>query len=179
MAESRKELRQRLQLAGVWNQFVTLRAQLAADGMTPAQAKAEALARVEARTIAPPKSDAPDNASIEAPHEPANEQALPDFTQRVPNYEAAQWVAENLANSKVRPEDAPSGLAWGLLAWVRLSPANQSAFWGSIWAKLLPTGAALKSQQDKAADGMPHDGGTERALALCREWLKENGVKKA
>lgn len=52
MAETRKQLKDRLQAAGLWQEYVDLRVQLAADGMTAAQARVEALRRVEAM-IAP------------------------------------------------------------------------------------------------------------------------------
>jgi hypothetical protein len=48
MGETRPQLKARLEAAGVWPEFVRLRDQLAAGGLTPAQVRAEALRRVEA-----------------------------------------------------------------------------------------------------------------------------------
>ena len=65
---------------------------------------------------------------------------------------------------------SPSGLAWGLRCWIRRTPANETAFWGSIWSKLLPTGAQ-KGKPEKPAedDETPIDEGTERCIALCED----------
>ena len=173
MGETKQQLKERLQAAGLWHEFVTVRDQLAKDGLTPAQARAEALHQVESR---PKPGEAP-RTETRADHvpgaligEPAAEQSLPDFTRHVPNDVAVRWTAENLANPGVRAQDAPSSLAWGLLAWARLSPSNQSTFWGSIWSKTLPTGAALKRQQPNATDERdPVHGLVAELLAKCKQ----------
>src|SRR5262245_42220636 len=141
MAETRQQLKERLQAAGLWHEFVALRDRLAAGGLVPAQARAEGLRQVGARPARPPAPPPPGGPAGPSPAEAVEPAATPaddwpDFTRSVPPHDAAQWVAENIANPRVRPHDAPSGLAWGLLQWVRLAPANQTTFWGSIWPKL-------------------------------------------
>jgi hypothetical protein len=198
MPETKRQLKERLQAEGVWEDFLALRQQLVGDGLTPAQARKEALGRIEARLAQQserPGSDRPrDPPPVTGPAQPATAERGPDFTRHLPNHEAAQWVAENLANANVRPQDAPNGLAWGLLQWVRLTPANQATFWGSIWPKLLPTAAALKRGQEaeagKAGDKEgpcpecgrepePVDVGSERAEALIQELLDEMDAEQA
>lgn len=136
MAETRKQLKERLQAAGQWDEFVTVRSKLAAEGMRPADAKVEALRLVESNSCNPAEPDTrkiePDGLLATTPKE------VPDFTRNVANSEAVQWVALNLANPHVRATDAPGGQAWGLLLWVRRSPANESSFWASLWPKLSP-----------------------------------------
>lgn len=173
MRETREQLKQRLQAAGLWERFLTIRDQLCAEGLTPAQARQEALRQVESQPI----GELPQAAKVEAPTDgnPANpppEQSLPDFSRRVPDDDAVRWVAENLVNPNVRPGDAPGGQAWGLLQWVRSVPANQTTFWGSIWPKLLTTGAALKQRQEPDQPE-PVDEGSERVLELIEKLLKE------
>jgi hypothetical protein len=177
MAETRKQLKERLQAAGLWQEYVALRVQLAADGMTPAQAREEALRRVESRAPEPQAVPAPiDRAPASLPDMSPAE--LPDFSRDVPNSDAVEWVARNLANPNVRAADAPGSQAWGLLTWVRRSPANETTFWGSIWPKLSATGAASKRQQE-ADTAEDVDMGTERALALCEVWLDDYHVQEA
>lgn len=186
MGQTRQQLKERLQAAGDWQDYVAQREQLVGEGLTPAQAREEALRRIDARPPRPRELRTADAQNGPAPTEDPNattvEPSGPDFTRHVPNHAAAQWVAENIANAKVRPEDAPSGLAWGLLQWVRHTPANQATFWGSIWPKLLPTGAALRQRQDRDEQGPcptcgrepePVDEGTERCLGLIDKLLNE------
>jgi hypothetical protein len=49
------------------------------------------------------------------------------------DYLLTRWVAAKVEDPDVRPEDAPNGLAWALLLWVRRAPANLETFWQSIW----------------------------------------------
>lgn len=168
MVETRSQLKARLQDRGLWNDFVALRSQLTADGMTPAQAKAEALHRVEIQVAPPrPAKGAGDNLPPQKMDVTAAPEELPDFTRRVPNDRAVQWVAQNLCNTKLRPDEAPSGLAWGLLAWVRRSPGNEASFWGSIWPKV----AAKDSQAQEETDNK--DVGTERALEMLDKLITD------
>jgi hypothetical protein len=48
------------------------------------------------------------------------------------DYLLTGWVAAKVADPDVRPEDAPNGLAWALLLWVRRAPANLKTFEDSI-----------------------------------------------
>jgi hypothetical protein len=183
MGETRKQLKERLQAAGRWQEYLELRERLGKGGLTPAQASRQALAEIELR---PPKVPEP-LTSVTEPV-PVDEE-LPDFNgQAVPNHEAAQWVAENVANSKVRAEDAPSALAWGLLKWVRLSPANQSTFWSSIWPKLLPTGTSLRQQEEKSwnknepcptCGSEPEDESDRRLRNLLAEGIQSDKERQA
>jgi hypothetical protein len=179
MAETRKQLKERLQAAGVWPDYVTLRQQLSKDGMTPTQARKEALHQVESRPRADaerlkPDDDAPNYPIGKQEQAPAEQSGFDFGGKTVPSGEAVEWVAENIANPTARPGHAPSGLAWGLLTWVRRTPANEATFWSSIFAKSLSTSAAAKSKQEKPdeTDEKP-DRGSENALALCRSILKK------
>jgi hypothetical protein len=137
MSETRAELKERLQAAGLWRQYVARREQLAAEGLTPAQAREQALREVE--SLPPrPRELPPEEGPGEGPEPAAEVGGFPDFGRSVPNTESVQWVAEHIADAGVRPPDAPSGLAWSLLQWVRLTPANQSTFWSSVWPRLAP-----------------------------------------
>jgi hypothetical protein len=143
MGEMRRQRKERLQAAGVWADFLGPRGQLVSEGLTPAQADDEAMRRVEAlpprRPEKPPAMSSGGDIAVENPVQVGTEAGgLPDFGGNVPNSEAVQWVAENLVNPAVRPQDAPGAQAWGLHQWVRSSPANHNVFWGSIWPKLAP-----------------------------------------
>jgi hypothetical protein len=193
MKETKSQLKERLQAIGQWSNFVAQREQLKKEGWSPADAHDEALRRIESL---PPQAskqsieNQPSNPSpVEDPGQTAT--AIPnglDFSRVVPNHAAVEWVAQNLANDKTQLQDAPSGVAWALLVWVRIAPANQSTFWSSIWPKLLPTSAALKRNQEVDAgedwDGMepcptcgreaePVDEGSQRVRDLLGETWAE------
>jgi hypothetical protein len=178
MAETRQQIKQRLQVAGLWQDYVAMRQKLGKDGMTPAQARTAALHQIETRPRADAEQPAPNTDTptypIDKPEQTPAEQPDVDFGgQIVPSRDAVEWVSENIEKASVRRGDAPSGLAWGLLAWVRRTPANEATFWGSIFPKLLPTGAALKGKQEKAEEEVPIDEGTERCLELCEQLIRD------
>jgi hypothetical protein len=180
MGETRQQLKERLLQEGRWQDYLTLREQLKASGLPPDQARDEALRQIEAR---PPKqmelANPDDPPPVGAPGQsPAVEELGPDYTKQVPNFESAQWVAQNLANPKVQAQDAPSGLAWGLLQWVRVTPANQNTFWSSIWPRMLPSGAALQKQQE-TEEVKKVDKGYERLKKLMNEMQSKNEQEDA
>jgi len=59
MAETRKQLKERLQAAGDWDEYVKMRTQLASEGMSAPQAREEALRRIESRPAAHAERSAP------------------------------------------------------------------------------------------------------------------------
>jgi hypothetical protein len=200
MKETKLQLKERLQAIGQWSNFVALREQLKKEGLSPADAYDEALRRIESLPPQESKQPIENNPSNPSPVEDPGQSTMAcqddlDFTRQVPSAEAVGWVAANLANLKVRPRDAPSGLALGLFRWARVSPANESTFWSAIWPKLLPTSAALKRKHEAVAgkdwDGMepcptcgrepePVDKGAERVKGLLeKEWAEVKEIYDA
>jgi hypothetical protein len=60
MGENREELKKRLLAAGSWLDYLALREQLRRDGLTPRQARKEALRQIETRPPKPPEPPPPD-----------------------------------------------------------------------------------------------------------------------
>src|SRR5690348_2187685 len=54
MPETKKQIKARLQAAGLWKEYLTLREQLAREGSTPRQAREQALREIDARPPQPP-----------------------------------------------------------------------------------------------------------------------------
>ena len=73
--------------------------------------------------------------------------------KKVATVKVVEWVASNMQVEDVSPSDAPSSEAWGMLVWARRSPMNESQFWGTIYAKLLPSRSQMESEQRYADDG--------------------------
>jgi hypothetical protein len=171
MGENRQQIKARLQQEGKWENFLAIRERLKADGLPPDQAREQALAQVDSlppRPPAAPTTAGPsDMPSAEEPGQ-TPEEPWPDYNKQVPTWESAAWVAENLGNPSIRPQHAPSGLAFGLLTWCRASPANTNTFWTSLYPKLLPSGAALAKQQE-AEKFEPVDVGYEKVKKLLDE----------
>ena len=69
MAETKKELKDRLQAAGLWQGYLAVRDRLKADGVAPAQAREQALRQVEARPPDPAAPPTPDQPHDDAPVE--------------------------------------------------------------------------------------------------------------
>ena len=53
--------------------------------------------------------------------------------------ENLQWVASHLCVKDVKPRDAPSSTAWGMLMWARTSPTTENIFWSNLFTKSMPT----------------------------------------
>jgi len=67
MEETRRQIKERLQAAGRWGDYLALREQLAQGGLTPAQARAEALRQIESRPPHQSGQPAPDPPSAATP----------------------------------------------------------------------------------------------------------------
>jgi hypothetical protein len=154
---------------GLWETWVAIRDELAAGGMTPEEARAEATRRVEAGEVARQEST-PQVADGENPA--AIEQELPNFSKRPTEREAAKWVAENLANPMVTAKDAPGANAWGLMTWVKKVPSNETTFWTTIWPKFATGKNDKQDDEDRQVDL-----GTEKSIALAKDLLKRLSEK--
>ena len=70
--------------------------------------------------------------------------------------EAAQFVFEYAACEPAEIPDSavPSTGAVGLLKWLKSSPANCTAFYATIWPKLMPTKSQLDAEARYSDDGV-------------------------
>ena len=100
--------------------------------------------------------------------EPAGDRATKAVfgAKKVSTIKVVEWVASNLQVEDVEPRDAPSSEAWGMLVWARRSPVNESQFWGTIYAKLLPSRSAIEAEQRYADDGSRIEDTAARLLAM-------------
>jgi hypothetical protein len=86
--------------------------------------------------------------------------------KKVATVKVVEWVASNMQVEDVLPSDAPSSEAWGMLVWARRSPVNESQFWGSIYAKLLPSRSAIEAEQRYSDDGIRMEETATRLLKM-------------
>ena len=63
--------------------------------------------------------------------------------------ENLQWVASHLCVEDVKPRDAPSSTAWGMLMWARSSPTTENIFWSNLFTKSMPTKQQLDHEATK------------------------------
>jgi hypothetical protein len=94
--------------------------------------------------------------------------------KKVATVKVVEWVASNMQVADVSPADAPSSEAWGMLVWARRSPVNESQFWGTIYAKLLPSRSAIEAEQRYSDDGVRIEETAARLLQM-KEDLKDKG----
>jgi len=64
--------------------------------------------------------------------------------------ENLQWVASHLCVKDVKPRDAPSSTAWGMLMWARTSPTTENIFWSNLFTKSMPTKQQLDHEVSKS-----------------------------
>jgi len=67
--------------------------------------------------------------------------------------ENLQWVASHLCVKDVKPGDAPSSTAWGMLMWARTSPTTENIFWSNLFTKSMPTKQQLDHEVSKGDAG--------------------------
>lgn len=96
--------------------------------------------------------------------------------KRVATAKVVEWVASMIQVSDVKPKDAPSSEAWGMLVWARRSPVNESQFWGTIYGKLLPSRAQIDSELKYADDGMRVEETADRLLAMREAFEADDGA---
>jgi hypothetical protein len=94
--------------------------------------------------------------------------------KKVATVKVVEWVASNMQVIDVSPGDAPSSEAWGMLVWARRSPMNESQFWGSIYAKLLPSRSQIEAEQRYSDNGVRMEEMADRLLKM-REGTWNNG----
>lgn len=151
--ETRVEFKLRLQKEGRWQEFLDYRKQLTREGYD--DVSATQIARLRFAPGNKVVSEKPEEVLVDSEENNLKEEELIDpslFDGKSSDArEAAEWVADCI-HLDVKPEEAPSKLAWNLLLWVR-NPLNECDFWKSIWTKLLPTRSQLEKEEKFSDDG--------------------------
>lgn len=183
MGETRAELKTRLTSEGRWSSYIEKRdALVATHGMSTKEASvlltrefgvgATCIVNVETGQpeatagidIAPASDLAPTPTTPDVvppqPHAPKPTiAARPAVTHKsfegrtCSESEAIRWCFENLAIEDLKPEDAPSSGAWGLLQECQRSPSFREDFLKTILPKLLPTRQQIETQESFNDDG--------------------------
>ncbi len=112
--ETQDGFRQRLRQEGRFKEFSARRKDLQAEGLSPSESWERAAAEFgfgEPRTVADGGFSSPQKATSEM-FQGQTASVQSDF----------EWVYENQAVEDVRPENAPSSGAWGLLQFARMEP---------------------------------------------------------
>lgn len=179
--------------SGLWKQFVDIRERMKKDGIPPQQAWVDAAAELDPEKwgsgggpMGPELDDLPRGRSEEEVPTLPMVEVLPEEVskpsgrgsggeravksvfsgKKVATVKVVEWVASNMQVEDVVPSDAPSSEAWGMLVWARRSPINESQFWGSIYAKLLPSRSAVEAEQRYGEDGGKIEETAERLLSM-------------
>lgn len=189
------QIRSWAESSGLWAKFVDTREKLKRSGVSPNEAWIAAAQQIDPEKWgqtgyagpgkAPPKEDlprvrseevedkVPDSGTAEVVDAGGSVSAVVDGAtkavfggKKVATVKVVEWVASNMQVEDVSPADAPSSEAWGMLVWARRSPVNESQFWGSIYAKLLPSRSQIDGDQKYAEDGGKVEEMAERLLRL-------------
>lgn len=136
-------LKRRLQAEGTWKDFIRVRESLKDGGMDERDAWLTA-------------------AGEEVPerNEPTDALAS-DFADKAASEpESVRWVADNISVKGVKPSDAPSAAAWGLLQWAKSSVTTKDRFFTQVYTRLMPSGKQLEDEGRFRDDG-------EGIIELC------------
>jgi len=187
------QIRKWAEECGLWKQFVDIRERLKKDGMPPAEAWVEAARELDPEVWghvggrASPADDLPpvrsgqeqvegvqgeeDKVPVCGAQNGVSDSATKAVFagKKVATVKVVEWVASNMQVADVSPADAPSSEAWGMLVWARRSPVNESQFWGTIYAKLLPSRSAIEAEQRYSDDGVRIEETAERLLKMRDE----------
>ncbi|QDP55766.1 MAG: hypothetical protein Unbinned2706contig1001_27 [Prokaryotic dsDNA virus sp.] len=137
-----QETKSRLVAAGKWEQYNDLKYKYINEGLDKKVAEQKALM------------------DVDRPHAKGGD-PYKRLVQAVPQghcseREAAQFVFEHVSvpAAEIEASAVPSRGAVGLLKWVQSSPANQTAFYATIWMKLMPTKSQLDAEARYSDDGI-------------------------
>ena len=137
-----QETKSRLVASGKWEQYNDLKFKYINEGLDRKVAEQKALMEVE------------------RPHakggDPYKRLVLSVPPGHCSEREAAQFVFEHVSvpAAEIEVSAVPSRGAVGLLKWVQSSPANQTAFYATIWMKLMPTKSQLDAEARYSDDGI-------------------------
>lgn len=137
-----QETKSRLVAAGKWEQFNDLKYKYINEGLEKKVAEQKALM------------------DVDRPHakggDPYKRLVLAVPQGHCSEREAAQFVFEHVSvpAAEIEASAVPSRGAVGLLKWVQSSPANQTAFYATIWMKLMPTKSQLDAEARYSDDGI-------------------------
>jgi hypothetical protein len=126
------------------------------------EAKSIAMAHLDGKLVISP-GDASDAESLLKRRRNEWWRKKQDQRAGVDDYDAIRWVAEVFADDEVGRTDAPSEMAWSLLAFARSSPANTATFWGTLFKSIaLPKRSDIEEMQRNRA-------GTRHIMAAIDE----------
>jgi hypothetical protein len=183
------QIRKWAEESGLWEQFVYVRERLKRDGVPAADAWLAAAQELDGEkwgVVCPSVSE------DDLPHGRSKEVSVSEDVEvvervvgssptkalfagkKVATVKVVEWVASNMQVIDVSPSDAPSSEAWGMLVWARRSPMNESQFWGSIYAKLLPSRSQIEAEQRYSDNGVRMEEMADRLLKM-REGTWNNG----
>lgn len=89
----------------------------------------------------------PPRVAVNIPKKPVATKEMYAGKPKPSHRQVVEWVAEHMHLDGVKPEDAPSGTAWGMLQFVKAGMGagrSEEIFWGQIYPKLMPSQSELK-----------------------------------
>ncbi len=137
-----RETKDRLIREGKWAKFNEIREHLKKQGEAPAMCETKALLIVDTK--------------VDSGGDPYRRLVLAAPTGGCSEREACQFVFEYAAcqPADIPEEVVPSRGAVGLLKWAQSSPSNASAFYATMWTKLMPTKSQLDAEARYSDDGV-------------------------
>ncbi len=137
-----RETKDRLIREGKWAKYNEIREHLKKQGEAPAMCETKALLIVDTK--------------VDSGGDPYRRLVLSAPTGGCTEREACQFVFEYAAcqPADIPEEVVPSRGAVGLLKWAQSSPSNASAFYATMWTKLMPTKSQLDAEARYSDDGV-------------------------
>jgi hypothetical protein len=150
---NKEQVRKDLIIAGTYEVFRELIKHHEKAGLASEAAYWQAYKDVTSGVTEPPSESKPKSGTIV----PVQDEAMASKMVGKKNFkkktatpiENLQWVASHLCVEDVKPRDAPSSTAWGMLMWARSSPTTENIFWSNLFTKSMPTKQQLDHEATK------------------------------
>ncbi|OAI45069.1 hypothetical protein AYO44_13175 [Planctomycetaceae bacterium SCGC AG-212-F19] len=160
MRETKRQIKERLQAAGIWEDYTALRDQLVKDGQTPGEARQEALRRIDSRPRRPNPQASPAKSKEESAEPVLVEQAEDELA-------VMQHVLTKPA-TKDRTYQQKNYRQW--------MAGDRRGFMARKTELEERKGGEKEPQEDEAGKV---DEGSQRAIALGKQWLAQRAVQQA
>jgi len=149
---TKEQARKEMIVAGCYDAFREMVKYHEKAGLTPEAAYWQSYQEVMGEGKEPPKPKSKSGTIV-----PVQDEAMASKMVAKKNFkkktatpiENLQWVASHLCVEDVKPRDAPSSTAWGMLMWARSSPTTENIFWSNLFTKSMPTKQQLDYQASK------------------------------
>lgn len=147
--ETWKQFEARLHREGRGDELLAAKAECKQRGLSPQDARAALFAKFGRGRYTPPGEEAGKTGAGCGTCRQTDFQRTAECSPR----EDILWVAAHMEVAEVRPVDAPSSTAWGMLMAFRGSALSKQAFWKDIYSRVIVAKMDFEREERMRDDG--------------------------